>query len=239
MSPPPLIILDIGSSLVEGPAEGPASRIAARAMLDGSRKRDLHAFLMTNDFEGPGDACQAARERLGLDGRLFESAVAEVWQEQEREATPAPGAREALEFFVAQGYMLALLSNIWTPYARSVHQVFGEFFDRAIPPELQVLSCHEGLAKPALELFRTLTLRAGLSAGDALMIGDSYTNDIEPAAACGMHTLWLLHDPAREADRLVQVLNGAAAAPSAALRSLADAGLSDAVERALRDVIPA
>jgi len=235
----PLIVLDIGSSLVEGPSQGPASRIAAGAMLDGSRKRDLHILLMTNDFKGPTDVCQAAHDRLRLDGRRFESAVAEVWRAQETEARPAPGAREALEFFVAQGYKLALLSNIWTPYARSVRQVFGEFFDRAIPPELQVLSCHEGLTKPAPELFRMLVRRADVSPGDALMIGDSYTNDIEPAAACGMRTLWLLHDPAREVGNLVQVLNGAAAAPTVTLRSLADAGLKSATSRALAGVTPA
>ena len=66
---------------------------------------------------------------------------------------PIPGALEALQAFVVHGYRLALLSNIRTPYFRSVCRVFGDFFDAYIPPELQLLSCREGLTKPAPELF--------------------------------------------------------------------------------------
>jgi len=217
----PLIVLDIGSSLVDGPARGPAARIADIAGLDRRQKRALHQLLMTTDYGDAADACASIQERLGL-GPDVEPAVTGVWDAQENEAEMIPGALEALQAFAAWGYRLALLSNIWTPYLRSVRRALGEFFDAHIPAELQLLSCREGLAKPAPALFARVLERAGSSASQTLMIGDSYANDIAPAIACGMRTLWLLHDPVREAVSLVRVLNGAASAPSLALSSLAE-----------------
>lgn len=218
----PLVVLDIGSSLVEGPARGPASRIAEAIGLDAARKRVLHQLLMTVDYAGPFDVCTAVHEQLGLASPAFESAVVGIWHAQESEARPIPGALEALQAFVVHGYRLALLSNIWTPYFRSVCRVFGDFFDAHIPPELQLLSCREGLTKPAPELFDRVLRRAGADPAETLMVGDSYSKDIRPAADCGMRTLWLLHNPAKEAPALVRILNGLVAAPTLTLRSLED-----------------
>lgn len=218
----PLVVFDIGSTLVEGPAPGPASRIAEVIGLDRPRTRALHGALMTTDYAGPGDVCAVVRERFGLAGPEVEAALATVWAAQEEEARPMPGALEALQNFVARGYRLALLSNIWSPYLRSVRRLFGEFFDAHIPTELQLYSCREGLAKPAPELFRRILDRAGASPARTLMVGDSYSRDVEPAAAAGMRTLWLLHDPVGEAAQLVRILNDTAAAPTLTLRSLAD-----------------
>jgi HAD superfamily hydrolase (TIGR01662 family) len=218
----PLVVLDIGSSLVDGPAHGPAARIAEAVGLNDHHKRALHQLLMTTDYAGPSDVCAAMREHLELVGPTVESAVADVWAAQESEARLIPGAFDALQALAARGYRLALLSNIWTPYLRSVRQLLGEFFDAHIPAELQLLSCREGLAKPALELFNRLLERAGADPERTLMVGDSYGNDVEPAAACGMRTLWLLHDPVGETPALVKILNGVTAAPTLTLRSLAD-----------------
>jgi HAD superfamily hydrolase (TIGR01549 family) len=218
----PLIVLDIGSSLVDGPARGPAARVAAAAGLGVQSKRALHRLLMTTEYADPLDACAAVREDLGLADPAVESALIALWEAQESEARLAPGAYEALRGLVARGFRLALLSNIWTPYLRSVRRLLGEFFDAHIPAELQLLSCREGLVKPAPELFHRVLERAGADAASTLMVGDSYINDIQPAAACGMRTLWLLRDPVGEAAALMQILNGAATAPSLTLRSLVD-----------------
>ena len=220
-----LVILDIGSSLVEGPARGPASQIAAAGGLTTDQKHDLHQMLMTAPYAGPEDVYAAVRERLGLVSPAVESAIAEVWDAQEGEARLIPGVTETLERLVERGYQLALLSNIWTPYYRSVYRLIGGFFDLNIPPELRLLSCLEGLVKPAPELFRRVLDRAKASPAKTLMVGDSYDKDIRPAIECGMSTLWLLHSPDREIPALVEVLNGAAAGPTAALRTLADINL--------------
>jgi HAD superfamily hydrolase (TIGR01549 family) len=218
----PLIILDIGSSLVEGPSRGPASRIAEAVGLDTSSKRELHRLLMTTDYADPEGVWADTRKQLGLVSPAVGSAIADVWRAQEEEARLIGGAFEVLQGLAARGYRLALLSNIWTPYLRSVRRLLGDFFDAYIPSELQLFSCREGLVKPSPELFERVLERAGVDPASILMVGDSYNKDIAPAAMFGMHTLWLLHDPARERPALIQILNGAAVAPTLTLRSLAD-----------------
>ena len=54
------------------------------------------------------------------------------------------------------------------------------------------------------------------------MVGDSYAEDIEPAAALGMSTVLVLHRPRREAADLVRVLNGEAPRPSRTIQSIAE-----------------
>lgn len=218
----PLVILDIGSSLVTGPARGPASRIAQAAGLNKTQKRQLHQLLMTTDFANPGEAYESASTELGLDDQHVQSAVVDVWQAQETEARLIPGAAEALGRFADSGYRLALLSNIWVPYFHSVHRLLGKLFDKYIPAELQLLSFREGLSKPAPELFKRVLDRAGADATMTLMVGDSYRKDMEPAISLGMRTLWLLQDPGHDADSLVEVLNERAPRPNVTLRSLAD-----------------
>jgi len=221
----PLAVFDVGSTLVEGPARGPASRIAAALGIDATGKRELQQILMTSDCSSPQQLCAVVDERLGLGGAAVTAAVTEVWDAQQNEAHPVPGAARALDSFVAHGWRLALLSNIWPPYLQSVRRLFGDFFDEHIPAGLQLFSCREGVAKPAPELFRRVLERAEVSPGAALMVGDSYGKDIEPAAAVGMRTLWLVADPARDAAR---IRKDAASAATLTLRSLADLDLDGA-----------
>ena len=219
---PPLVVLDVGFSLVNGPTRGPAARIADAIGLNTAQKHTLHGLLMTTDYADPAEVAAAVRQQFGLADAGAESSIVDIWEAQESEARLIPGALEALQAFTRRGYRLALLSNIWTPYLRSVRTLLGEFFDMHIPAELQLWSCREGLAKPAPGLFGRVLERAGAAPEGTLMVGDSYSNDVEPAASWGMRTLWLLRNPAGETRALLRILNGAAAAPSLTLRSLAD-----------------
>jgi HAD superfamily hydrolase (TIGR01509 family) len=179
-------------------------------------------MIMTAEYSDPGEVYSAARAQLGLVGSKAKTAIAETWDAQENEARLVPGVIETLHAFLAQGCRLALLSNIWTPYFRSVHRLLGSFFDAHIPAQLQMLSCREGLAKPAPALFAELLSRVEVRPTEALMVGDSYEKDIEPAILCGMRTVWLLRDPIHEMPMLLRILNSDAAAPMATVRSLAD-----------------
>jgi FMN phosphatase YigB (HAD superfamily) len=218
----PLVILDIGSSLVTGPERGPASRIAQAAGLDVAQKRRLHHMLMTTDYTDPDQAYASVSAALEFNSSSVRSALIDVWRAQENEAQLIPGVPEALEQFIDSGCRLALLSNIWVPYFRSVHRLLGSLLDKYIPPELQLLSYREGLVKPELELFTRMLNRAGAEAAETLMVGDSYRNDIAPAIACGMETLWLLQEPSRNVESIVKILNNASRRPTVTLRSLAD-----------------
>lgn len=52
-------------------------------------------------------------------------------------------------------------------------------------------SAEEEVAKPDPEIFRRAFKSAGCSAENAVMIGDRLDNDIAPAKALGMKTIWI------------------------------------------------
>lgn len=217
----PLVILDVGSTLVDGPDQGPASRIAALCGLDAAGKEALSHALMVTNFAGPAAVTGFLHDHFGLDHERTRAAVDEVWARQEVEARPISGTADVLETLVASGLRLALISNIWPPFLRSVRQHFGSFFDQYIPRELQLFSCLEGLAKPAPALFTRVMGRADARPDQSMMVGDSYHKDIAPAIALGLHTVWVLHQAQRRAAALAQVRSGELPAPTITLSSIA------------------
>lgn len=73
--------------------------------------------------------------------------------------------------------------------------------------DLVVASAEEGVSKPDPRIFRLALDRAGCTAREALMVGDRIDNDIRPARALGMGTVWIrqglgsLAEPREDADR--------------------------------------
>jgi HAD superfamily hydrolase (TIGR01662 family) len=201
-----LVVLDIGSTLVTGPSSGPASRIARRLGLGDEQRRALHHALMTMPFASP-------REVAAFAGLALE-AVEEVWAAQEQEAEPMPGAREALIRLADDGVRLALISNIWQPYLTSVERHLGDLFEAHMEPRLRLFSFREGHAKPSPVMFERALARAGVAAEDAVMVGDSHREDIEPARALGMETVWVRSRPEKEPP--------AARAPGRTVESIAE-----------------
>lgn len=57
--------------------------------------------------------------------------------------------------------------------------------------DLIVASAEEGVSKPDPRIFEIALQRAGCEAQKALMVGDRIDNDIRPARALGMKTVWL------------------------------------------------
>jgi HAD superfamily hydrolase (TIGR01509 family) len=210
-----LVILDIGSTLVTGPSSGPASRIARRLGLGDEQRRALHHALMTMPFASPREVAAFAGVAPG--------AVEEVWAAQEGEAEPLDGARAAIEQ-ISEGSQIALVSNIWQPYLTSVERHLGDLFAAHVEPRLRLFSFREGHAKPAPVIFRRALARAGVAAEDAVMVGDSYREDIEPARALGMETVWVRSRPDKEPP--------AALAPGRTVASIAELAGSVALARA-------
>ena len=218
VSPPPLVILDIGSTLANSPDEAPAARIARPLGLSGQYRRALQHALMTRPFDSPEAVADFVRTLH--DDPAIDYVVREVWTAQSTEAQPLPGAAEALIELRDHGLRLALLSNIWLPYLESVRSHFGVFFDEHIPQPLQHFSFRTGHEKPASSLFENVLRAADVTADRAVMVGDSYRCDIEPALALGMKAVWILERPAKEAADIVRVLDGAAPPPSRALATI-------------------
>lgn len=57
--------------------------------------------------------------------------------------------------------------------------------------DLVIASAEAGLAKPDLRIFELALQKAGCLPEEAIMIGDRLDNDIIPAKAIGMHTVWI------------------------------------------------
>lgn len=232
-----LVLLDIGATLVEGPAKAPASRIAARLGLDRAQKAVLRDALMTRPFQGPDEVAALVRTIADLPADAVGATVAEIWRAQLEEAQPLPGAHEALDDLRRSGLRLGLISNIWPPYLIAVRRHFGSFFDSHVPAPLQLYSFREGCAKPSPELFRRALRAADVAAGDAAMVGDSYAEDIEPAARLGMSTVLVLHRPQREAPDLARVRRGDAPRPSRTIQSIGELGACVMAPRAIRPIV--
>ena len=217
---PPLVLLDLGGTLVRGPARGPASRIAAALGLSAQDKAALHEALMTTPFEQPDEVAAFLRARDVPAGAALEEAVAGVWTAQQTEAQPIDGAIEALLELRRHEIRLGVVSNIWKPYLDGVRAQLGTLLDELVEPSLRLYSFRERCAKPAPELLRRALERARVDPVDAVMVGDSYANDIAPAAALGVRTVWLLQRPDREVASIARVINARATAPSRTLASI-------------------
>ncbi|BAS25968.1 HAD family hydrolase [Limnochorda pilosa] len=86
-----------------------------------------------------------------------------------------------LERLSARGLRLGVLSN-WDASALQLLRELDldRFFD------VVVISIPEGVEKPDPAIFRLALQRAGVGAGEAVMVGDTYEDDILPARELGL-----------------------------------------------------
>jgi HAD superfamily hydrolase (TIGR01549 family) len=103
---------------------------------------------------------------------------------------PAPGVHEVLKRFKAQGLKLFVLSNGTEEAQTEKLREHGllEYFDHL------VFSQSIGYSKPDPKYFAHALELCGCEPQDVLMIGDSYTHDIEPADKLGMQRIWIFED---------------------------------------------
>jgi HAD superfamily hydrolase (TIGR01509 family) len=223
------VFFDIGSTLIDGPSMGPARRLSEVLQLGPQAAGELEHIL----FRTPVDTAQQLGEviasRLRVDQSKAIEACLNLWDAQIREAYVLPGAREAIANLKAAGIPRAYLSNIWAPFYQCFQREFAE--ETTCP---QFLSFQTGLLKPDIQFFLHALRVADVRPPDAIMVGDTYRNDILPAIQLGMRTVWVLHRPEKERAALVQVLNGDAPAPDITLGSIG-ALCADQVRRLEKD----
>lgn len=100
-----------------------------------------------------------------------------------------PGIREALDT-LSERFVLCIASNADNSDAAVIRHVLereglGKYFRELIS------SRDIGAKKPDQAFFRKVVERLGVEPGECIMIGDDYKNDIAPAKAAGMHTIWI------------------------------------------------
>jgi FMN phosphatase YigB (HAD superfamily) len=221
-----IAFVDIGGTLINGPPQGPAGRLAAILGLSPEAQEILRAALMTQHWERPESVIDFVCAEFGVSRTAARNAIDQLWAQQQSEASPIAGAESALKALTESGLRLAIISNIWHPYLLAAQRYLGDFIDRFIPPEMRFYSYREGVAKPSEVIFRRALAAAKASPDEAIMIGDSYREDIEPAANLGLNTIWILHRPAKEAPNVVRIMNGCAPCPTRTLSSIADLSLA-------------
>jgi putative hydrolase of the HAD superfamily len=109
---------------------------------------------------------------------------------------PMPGMRDLLEGLKRRNLLLGLISNaqFFTPIILNHFVNFRVSLDDEVPPfhrDLTIFSYKHESAKPDPRLFNTAVDRLegkGITAGEALFVGNDMLNDIWPACDAGFRT---------------------------------------------------
>lgn len=122
---------------------------------------------------------------------------ANVWQEY-LEICPImtitmPGAYSALKQ-LSQKYKIALLTNGFeaTQTMKIQSNGFGPFVTFMQSSE------RVGLAKPSIDFFKEALKTAGISADEAMYMGDNWLTDVEGGCSAGLSTFWYQTEQMRE-----------------------------------------
>ena len=194
------VVFDLWNTLAYSRGGSPFQR--AKALLRPDQLLEFAAFqrdAMTRIYADRGAFFEAWRERMGLDAAQTVELSA-AFAAAEAEAELFPEAAEALGGARALA-RLALLSNTQS-FDLGLLDRLG--LSEAI--RVRGLSAEMGAVKPEPQAFDALAKRLGLFPGNLVMVGDSWSDDIEGALAAGWTAIWINragkprpdHDPEAE-----------------------------------------
>jgi HAD superfamily hydrolase (TIGR01549 family) len=199
------IFFDIGSTLVTGPNLSPNKEIAKILNLSYIDADQIKKIIMREEFQNPEEVCERLRSLWSELNFSHEEKIKDLWYRQENEAQEMEGATEVIQYLKSQGYKIGLISDIWVPYYKSFEKICPKI---ATLVDSATLSFREGLKKPHPGLFEKALSSLKTEPNRAVMVGDTYKNDIRPAIQLGMVTVWVLSRVEQEDEALVNVMNG-------------------------------
>ena len=173
------IFFDVGSTLVD---ESAAYDRRIREMIAGSD-------VTYEQFQQKREEFARQNKRGDLEAVAFFGLTKTPWHHEDER--PYPEAAEVLHALRARGYRIGIIANQAAGTADRLRS-WGllEHID------LVVASAEAGVAKPDPAIFRMALEQAGCALAEAAMVGDRLDNDIAPAKATGMRTVWLPQGPA-------------------------------------------
>jgi len=125
----------------------------------------------------------------------------------------APGAREVLRTLSDGGCRLGIISNTGDLGLPELLKELPEDFPvHLFEEQLLLLSSQEGVAKPALEIFRRAVSRAGVAASQCLFVTENALH-VLAALQAGMHAVRVLPPPEADVHRIPQLLQELANLP--------------------------
>ena len=102
-----------------------------------------------------------------------------------------PDARSTLKAIREQGLSIGVISNMGTDLPNYLENMgISPFVDASVS------SGEVGVAKPHPAVFQAALNKVGVSAANALHVGDGYESDVLGAASAGLSALYLQRDPA-------------------------------------------
>lgn len=174
------IFLDIGSTLVDESRcyQRRYEQIAGRAGVPYATVASMAQALFAQNKKG--DALAAAHFGVPLP----------AWPREAERLYPR--AAQVLKELRRRGYRLGVIANQSPGTSARLEKwgIRGCF-------EVVIASAEAGVAKPDAAIFRRALSEAGCTAEEAVMVGDRIDNDIAPAKALGMQTVWIRQGPRR------------------------------------------
>jgi phosphoserine phosphatase len=154
------------------------------------------------EFAGDGPELAAIRDYLPrFRAEAFGDGLLEQWQRVRVETqTSYPHAAEVLSQL--RGHVrLGLVTNGASDLQRRKLALGGleGYFD------VVVASCDVGIGKPDPAIFEAALTALGVSAAEAVMVGNDRERDVEGAAAAGIRALWIQHGGTADLDDLSQL----------------------------------
>jgi HAD superfamily hydrolase (TIGR01549 family) len=178
------------------------------------RRHRIYDFLAERGIELTVEQYDADLDNLSMRGRLtlfdqlrwlaqrggasplvamavFRDYILHIAPEAPERFKPFPDAQVCLRTltdFPAPRYQLGIIANQPTWIRRRLEDwELLPFFE----PDCVVISDEVAVSKPSPEIFEFALAQAGVAPREAIMVGNDYIHDIEPAKWLGLRTIWI------------------------------------------------
>ena len=146
---------------------------------------------------------------VDADPELASSAAAAYRESYIAARQAIPGAEAFLAAVKARATVVVVSNNLLNEQqAKLRHCGLDRYVD------VLVVSEEAGVSKPAPRIFEIALERAGVSADEAVMLGDSWENDVEGARAAGIRPVWFNRDGDAAPDPAVPVISSLEPSPA-------------------------
>jgi HAD superfamily hydrolase (TIGR01549 family) len=172
--------------------------LAGRLSIDDARVERFQRLLVAS-------SANASVECAGDIARHYRRAYEQCWH-------PVPGALELVALTRRAGLSIVVVTNnsVLEQQQKLERTGLSPFVDRLVASE------EIGCCKPEPEIFHAALGHAGVSVGEAVMLGDAWATDIEGARRIGLRAVWLNRFGLTSPDKSVPELAGLEPAAHAA-----------------------
>jgi len=156
--------------------------------IEGISRRDWVEFqrdtLLVRPYASREAFVEAIFERFGGGTAELTRILSGLLDRELASVAPVAGAKSVLSFLKRRGLRLALITNSASPYREPLDRLgLAELFDSVH------FSCDAGARKPAETLYLEALRAIDLEADEAMMIGDSFANDVRAPETLGIRGL--------------------------------------------------